>query len=224
MISLEAYKKFILKINNLNTADNLDVSTGEFVLLFNEQQNKWFRNKFKGRSAIYSIDDVQQLIEADMSLVSSATTSTRFQEYKMPSNYLDYISSYALAKKDTCIDRTIYTYQVKLDNINTHLKDINNWPSFEYQEAPITLSSDNIQFYTTDFIITSTYLTYYRYPINIDIAGYTRLDGTTSTNIDPELYDQAVDEIIDWCRVEFQRISENTEGFQLSENSINKNN
>ncbi len=222
MTSIEAYKKFELKVNNINTASGIDVSKGEFVLIYNEQQNKWFRSKFRGRSALYSIDDAQQLISTDRTLTTS-TNGDRYRQFALPTDYFDYISSYALASKGGCSEWPMYTFQVKLNEIDLHLRDENNKPSFEYHETPVTISQDNLQVYKTDFEVDNVYLTYYRYPVAIDIPGYTRLDGTASTNVDPELYDQAVDEIIDWCALELQRLAENPEGFQLSSNRITNN-
>ena len=222
MTSIEAYKKFELKVNNINTASSIDVSVGEFVLIFNEQQYKWFKNKFRGRSVVYAIDDVQQLIHTDSHLTMS-TTGDRYTQFPLPADYFDYISSYVLASKGGCTDTPLGTYQVRLDEINLHLRDEYSKPSFEYQETPVTISQDNLQVYKTDFSVDSVYLTYYRYPVSIDIAGYTRLDGTASTTIDPEIGDQGVDEIIDWCALELQRLASNPEGFQLSVNRINNN-
>lgn len=222
MTSIEAYKKFELKVNNINTASTIDISVGEFVLIYNEQQNKWFRNKFRGRSALYAIDDAQLLITPDKPL-TVAIPGDRYDEFALPADYFDYISSYALASKDGCTERPMYTYQVKLDEINLHLRDEYQKPSFEYHETPVTISQDKLQVYKTDFSIDSVFLTYYRYPVPIDISGYIRLDGTASTTVDPELYDQAVEEIIDWCTLEVQRLAENPEGFQLSANRINNN-
>lgn len=222
MTSIEAYKKFELKVNNINTASGIDISVGEFVLIFNEQQYKWFRNKFRGRSALYSIDDVQQLITTDKHL-TQFTTGDRYTQFALPDDYFDYISSYALASKGQCTARPMYTYQVKLNEIDLHIRDEFSKPSFEYHETPITISQDNLQIYRTDFEVDSVYLTYYRYPVAIDIIGYTRLSGEPSTTVDPELYDQAVDEIVDWCALELQRVAENPEGYQLSVNRINNN-
>lgn len=223
MTSIEAYKKFELKANNINTASSIDISEGEFVLIFNEQQNKWYSSKWKGRGVIYSLDTVQQLISTDQALTKTVNT-TRYSEFTLPDNYLDYISSYALASKGSCKDRVVYTNQVKLNDLPSYLRDENNKPSFEYHDTLSTVSQDKLQVYKTDFSIDSVFLTYYRYPLTIDIAGYTRLDGTPSTTIDPELFDQAIDEIIDWCVLEVQRSASNPEGFQLSQNRITDNN
>lgn len=222
MTSLEAYKKFVLKIDNMNTGTNMDIGVGEFVLLYNEWQNKWMSSKYAGRSVQYLLNDIQNFVKVDDPLALS-NSSDRYSQYALPSDYLDYVSSYTLASKGGCKGRTIYNHQVKMTDIDRHLKDINNWPSFEYHETPITVSQDNIQVYKTDFSIDSVFLTYYRYPAKIDIAGYTKLDGTPSTNADPEMVDGLVDEVIDLCVLEVQRVSENGDGFQLSKDRITNN-
>lgn len=217
--SIEAYKKFELKYNNGNTASALDFGIGEFVLLFNDQQMRWTCDRFEGRSKMYELNDVQFLITPDKPLIGRAD-QPRYTKFDLPNDYINYISSYALASKDGCSNRVIYNYQVKLDDLNDHLRDDNNKPSFEYHEAPATVSQDEVQVYKTDFSIDSVFLTYYRYPKPIDIAGYTKLDGSASVTSDPELYDQAVDEVINWCVIEAERIAGSPEGFQLSKDRI----
>ena len=52
------------------------------------------------------------------------------------------------------------------------------------------------------FKINKVYLTYLRKPRNIDIVGYIKQDGTSSTTIDPELPDDIVEMSIDEaCRI-----------------------
>ena len=46
--------------------------------------------------------------------------------------------------------------------------------------------ANNLNVYTKDFDIERGVTTYYRFPKDIDIDGYVRIDGTASTNIDPE--------------------------------------
>jgi len=222
MTSIEAYKSFETKLNNLDNASNIDISIGEFVLLFNEYQNKWYIEKFSGRSTRGSIDDVQSLSDVDKPLVLVRHIDN-YSEFEIPSNYMDYISSYALANKGSCKHRRLFTHEEKLYNKDLSLQDEYNTPSFEFNETLVTIAEDKIQVYKTDFNIESVFLTYYRYPKAIDIAGYKKIDGSTSITINPELSEIYVIEIIDMCVVEVQRSSENTTGFQLSTDRVNKN-
>lgn len=221
MVSLEAYKRFQLKLNSLANSDNIDISPGEFILIYNEQQNKWYESKFKGRSSKFVIDDIQTLIARDNHLVQVGTMDD-YNEYNLPDDYLDYISNYCRCSKGTCT-RRVKSHQIMSPNREIWYNDANNNPSFEYGETFITVSSDRMQVYKTDFSIDSVFLTYYRYPKPIDIAGYIKLDQTPSVNIDPELVDEYVNEIIDWCVTDVDRIFKDTGSYQLSVDRLNRN-
>jgi hypothetical protein len=43
MTSVEAFKRFQLKINKNDTNTDVDINRGEFVLLYNEQKDVWLR-------------------------------------------------------------------------------------------------------------------------------------------------------------------------------------
>lgn len=219
--SVEAYKKFELKVNKLSTNDNVDISPGEFVLVFNEQQQKWYEFNFRNRGTRY-VDVVQKLIAHDIPL-SPKESHLNHTDFELPENYFDYINSYSLADNGICKDRVIYNEEIKIVNKNILYKDEYNTPSFDYQEGFITLAGNMLQVYKKDFEVTSTILTYYRYPINIDIAGYIKIDGTNSIDINPELPDHYVDEVIDWCVREVTADYSDAEGYNFAERRVNQN-
>lgn len=234
MTILETYKRFQLKVNSLTNSDNVDISPGEFILIYNEQQNKWYESKFKGRSTKFVIDDVQTLASRDAPLTQVGTNAD-YLEYDLPDDYLDYINSHAIAERvitwqdsscktqtQTCT-RRMRCFQVMLPNKELYLRDQYNNPSFDASETFITVSSDKLQVYKTDFSLSSVFLTYYRYPKAVDIAGYTKIDQTPSTNIDPELVDEYVNEIIDWCATEVDRSFKDPNSYQLSVDRLNRN-
>lgn len=219
--SVEAYKKFELKVNKLSTNDNVDISPGEFVLIFNEEQQKWFEDNFKNRGTRY-VDVVQKLISHDASLEIKESHNNH-TDFILPPNYFDYISSYSLADQGTCKGRVIYNEEIRIVNKNILYKDEYNSPSFDYQEGFITLAGDTLQVYKKDFEVVSTFLTYYRYPVNIDIEGYIKIDGTDSVNINPELGDHYVDEIIDLCVRQVSADYSDPERWQTANQTVNEN-
>lgn len=221
MNSIEAYKRFQLKLNSLANSDNVDISEGEFVLIYNEQQVNWYEDNFKNVSSKFKTSDVQKLVERDLNL-TLIREHEDYVNFKLPENYLDYISSYSKCTKGNCSDRRIRNYQIQLPNRELFYRDNFNNPSFEYSETFITVSSDGLQVYKTDFDVNKVYLTYYRYPINIDIEGYIKIDQTPSTTINPELTDDFVNEIIDRCVADVQRSFENTGGYQLAQDRVNR--
>lgn len=220
MTSVEAFKKFQVELNKVDTEDNIDISPGEFVLIYNKWQNKWFEKQYRNKSTRY-VDDVQQLINTDKILEKSSTNED-FSEFKLPSDYFDYIRSNSIGSTDSC-KRNLYNIEVKIINLDLYLNDEYHSPSFEYKQTIVFIASDKIRAYKKGFEIDNLLLTYYRYPKQIDIEGYIRIDQTESTNIDPELSDNYVDEIIDMCVTDVQRIYENGDGFNLSQNRENNN-
>jgi len=82
------------------------------------------------------------------------------------------------------------------------------------------LSEGKIFVFKNDFVVDDCYLNYYRSVREIDIEGYIRLDGKPSTNIDPDIQDQYVDEVIDRCALEIIRRYENPDGFQYAKERI----
>lgn len=221
MTSIEAYKKFELKVNKLSTNDNVDISPGEFVLVYNEQQIKWFEDMFRDRGTRY-VDAVQKLISHDQELILDKDNSNH-TDFKLPDNYFDYINSYSLADNGVCKDRVIYNEEIKIVNKNILYKDEYNTPSFDYQEGFITLAGNMLQVYKNNFNITKTFLTYYRYPVNIDIEGYIKINGSASITVDPELSDHYVDEVIDYCVREVTKDYADVEGWQLANTTVKDN-
>lgn len=212
--SIELYKSYQLKLNKLSTNDNIDISPGEFVLIYNEVKNKWLISKYRNVSTRY-LDDIQDLIESDYKLTKNVETAT-FDEFLLPDNFFDYIRSYSECSQGACTGRVLYNNEVKLVNLNQYLSDEYNTPSFDFEETIVTFSDGKLQVYKKDFVIDSVFFTYYRYPKAIDIAGYTK-SGIPSTNVDPELKDAQLNEIIDMCVIETQRIYSDIEGLNLSQ-------
>ena len=216
--TIELYKEFQLKLNKLDSDDNIDVSPGEFVLIFNEQQMKWFNDNFRNIGN-KNKEKVQKLIEPDFLLLPS-NQSTYYTEFDLPENFFDYIRSYALCSNTNCKNVPVDIFEIKPENVTYYLRDEFNKPSIEYQETFRILANGKVQVYKLGFDVDKVYLTYYRYPVKVDMIGYTRLDQTLSTDINPELDEYYLHEIIDLCVLETQRQIENGEGFQLSKDRI----
>lgn len=212
--SIELYKNYQLKLNKLSTNDNVDISPGEFVLIYNEVKNKWLISKYRNVSTRY-LDDIQELIEPDYKL-NKVGENSQYDEFSLPNNFFDYIRSYSSCSRGDCKGRIVYNNEVKLVNLSQYLSDEYNTPSFDFEETVATFSNDKLQVYKKDFVIDSVFFTYYKYPKSIDIEGYTK-SGLPSTTINPELKDTQLDEIIDLCVLETQRRYSDVEGLKLSQ-------
>ena len=215
MTSSEAYKEFLLKLNKNDSNTNINVSKGEFVLRYNEIRLFWLAEKLKSKEDSDEIHDLSELLEEDKPL-SFIKKGPRAYQFKLPTEFFNYVSSYSLATRKKCSERTLYNWLVKPRNVNTLLKDENNNPSFDYEETIAIISEDKLKVYYNDFKIDKVFLTYYREPGKIDIEGYIKLDGTYSANINPDISDSLVYEILNRIVLEVARSYENPEGYSLA--------
>lgn len=114
--------------------------------------------------------------------------------------FMFYIDSYILADKEECKNRVIYSNAdlVKHADLSILLRDSNFKPSFEYQETIVDISSDELHVYTDGTFTPSwLYLSYLRYPQEIDKEGYVHFDGSDSVDRNCELEDYLKDELLD---------------------------
>ena len=219
MTSADAYTKFILKINKLNTSTNPYVDKGRFVLIFNEQQNRWLEQQFSKRD-FQALLSIQELMVDNLELTNGIVHNDGHVDYPLPDDYFDYVVSYTLATRGNCVGRVVRCWLIKPFDLNDKLRDAYTAPSFDYEETIVTIANNKIQVYVDDFTIDKFVFSYYRYAKPIDIIGYVKVDGTLSSNVDPELSDKFVDEIISRCAEEVMRNFTDAEGFALSKDRI----
>jgi hypothetical protein len=220
MTSAEAFKRFQLKINKNDTNTDVDINRGEFVLLYNEQKDIWLREKVHTYQSSDAVHDLQE-IQVKYKELELLYREKDYDVFNLPDNFSDYISSYSLCTDGTCPDIIIRHLPFKPKNENMLLESSNYEPSLEFEETVVDLSNNQLFVYKKDFSVTKTLLNYYRNVGAIDIEGYIKLDGSLSTNIDPDLTDLYVDEILNRCAKEVIRRYENPEGFQLAQDRLN---
>ena len=193
----ECYARALQKaeLNLANGGDKLDLP--RFVLLFNEQQNRYVRYALKKKN-VDDIRYIQKLIVYNKKLNKlQAFTNPESYLYGIPNDFFDFVSISGSFKKGSCVSSDFGLWEIHHEDINELLMDENNKPSYDYRETFYTIGHDGINVYTGGFDVTRINLTYYRYPKEVDIAGYVRVDGSASSDIDPELDDKVVLMILD---------------------------
>lgn len=215
MLSIEAYKRLLLKINKNDTNADIDISKGEFVLLYNEQKDRWLKEKI---SAHQSNDGVEDLLEIQVKHkeLDLYSVENEYGIFSLPENFFSYLSSYSYCSDAVCSGVVVRHFPFKPRNENMLLENTNTQPSLDFEETVVDLSDNKLFVYRKDFSVDKTFLNYYRAVGKIDIEGYRHLDGTPSVNIDPDLIDVYVDEILNRCATEIIRRYENPDGFQLA--------
>lgn len=212
MIPVEqAYERFLQKVEKNITNDNISTSRGNFVILFNESQNKFSEENLQQRG-VDDIRYIQHLLILDKRLSDGVEKADHF-DFKLPNNYLDIADARATATKRICTAK-LELWEIQAENLNSVLSNQYDKPSFEWREAPFIINSNNISVYTDKtFKVDSISLDYYRYPKKISLVNEFDPESKFS-EIEIEWDDKALDRIISYCAGEFD-INESNPRFQL---------
>lgn len=205
----ELVYEFKLMINKVNRQDNVDIPVEDVIVYLNRAQMSWIKTKINpnniykvGYEAIEKrIDDLQVLKQPAVRLTPTKTNDLFYLGYSCPledaANYMFYVNSVCVAKQQDC-KKNLTIHLIKQGDLNNMYLDANLGPSFSWRSTLATIGDNKLFVYTDgSFSIENVLLTYLRYPKNIDIEGYTKLDGTTSQNVNCELPEYAKGDIVD---------------------------
>jgi len=134
--------------------------------------------------------------------------------------FMFYIDSYMIADKGNCKNRIIWcdAELIKHSDISLLLQNLNYKPSFEYQQTLADISTDELHFYTDGtFTPKKVYVSYIRYPKNMNPEGFIELDGSVSAKQDCELETYLEDELLDIVCMNLGIYTENTSAVQGSQ-------
>jgi hypothetical protein len=211
------------------------------ILALNEAQIKLIKQKVDGFSVVSGLgldafkkryEDLQSLVVTynnqplTLSIKNAELNQWFANIHLLTPKYMFYIDSYVLADKGRCKDRKIWINKdlAKHGDISLLLNNTHYKPSFEYQETFNFLSSDEISVFTDGtFTPTKIYISYMRYPVYIDKAGYVKFDGTPSVDQDCELETYLEDELLDLTVQNLAMYTENQSAVQNSAYRIQTN-
>ena len=216
MKSIEAYKRFLLKINKFDSNDDIRISKGEFVILFNDEAKRWQNQKLKENNSTSEINDLEVLLVNDFELIK-VNEKQNYANFELPSNFFKITDCSVFAKTDNCAVKKLHCINLKPKFKSSRLNDAMSSPSFEWEETFYIVSNDLLQAYTDgNFKIDKVFLDYYKLIPEIDIEGYINILGEASTTIDPIINGTSINEVINRCVVECLRNYQNPELFQQS--------
>lgn len=221
MKSNEIYKRFLLKINKNDSNDGVNILPSHFVLMFNSEALKWLRETLDKDGDNIKLDHLDKLLQPDVEVPLYKKYDDSV-EFTLPDNFYRHASSFSLASKGTCKNVKIFNFEKKSLGFTATLADDFSKPQFDFEETVFIITQNRIRIYTGDFTVNKVFVTYYRTPTEIDIAGYTRIDGSSSTDIDCDLALDNIDEIIDRVATEVTRQFADSEGFQYAKERENE--
>jgi hypothetical protein len=229
------------KLNKLSTNEHQQIALEDKILALNEAQIKLIKQKVDGFSTVSGMgldsfkkryEDLQSLVvayndgELPLTLENAKLNQWKANIHELTPKYMFYIDSYVLANKGRCLDRIIWINRdlAKHGDLQYCLNNTHYKPSFEYQETFNFISSDEISIFTDGtFTPTKILISYMRYPVYIDKAGYIKFDGTASTNQNCELETYLEDELLDLTVENLAMYTENISAVQMAAYRIKTN-
>ena len=242
MISVDSLLyKIDQRLNKLSTNEHQQIALEDKILALNEAQIKLIKQKVDGFSTVSGMgldsfkkryEDLQSLVvayndgELPLTLENAKLNQWKANVHALTPAYMFYIDSYVLANKGRCTDRIIWINRdlAKHGDLQYCLNNNHYKPSFEYQETFNFISSDEISIFTDGtFTPTKIFISYMRYPVYIDKAGYIKFNGTASTNQNCELETYLEDELLDLTVQNLAMYTENQSAVQMAAYRINTN-
>lgn len=204
--SLDIALKVKYRLNKVDTQDDENISIYNIVEAYNKAQlniiNRLLSKNNNYKTGVEStkkrIDDLKNLVNEEPKTLSVQKKSGYVITENLPKDYFHHIRTTCLAKNNLCSKKDMFVYLQEESNINTLLRNQHINPSFEWGETIGTLVGNKLKIYTENkFDVDKAYITYIKFPKNIDIPGYIKKDGSLSTQIDPELPDDIVEMTIE---------------------------
>ena len=229
--------KIDLKLNKVAALDHQVIPLENKILALNEAQLKLVKLKMDPNNPLglgldsfkKRYEDLEVLVESPanhplvLTLLDSRLNQWTANLDLLAPEYMFYIDSYITATKGQCQEKMIYVNKdlVKHSDVITLLTNTNYKPSFEYEETFCSISNFLLSIYTDGTFIPDTiYVSYLRYPQQIDYPGYVKLDGTTSVHSNSELPEYLEDELLNLAIQELAMATENMPAVQFTQERI----
>jgi len=200
----EAYLRFLTKVNKNLSSNNIAASKDRFVFLYNEEQIRFLDYSLDQRNDS-SLSDAEEFLVIDNNVQPLPAIDNIVPLDVNADDWFEISSAFAYVDTKDCKGIRVSLFEIKNFDQEQIVRDANNAPSIRYREAPYYIGNNNLNVYTKDFTIDRGVITYYRFPKPVDISGYVKIDGTASTDIDPEGTDWWVNKVISMCAESFFR-------------------
>jgi hypothetical protein len=221
------------RLNKLASNAHQQIALEDKILAANEAQLKLIKQKLDGNN-IYKLgldafkkryEDLQKLVENyedhPLPLIPTDAYLNKWVAdlTVLKPKYMFYVDSYVVASKGACKNKRVDVNNdlVKHADIPTLLNNSNYKPSFEYRETFSIVSTDEIGIFTDGtFTPKDVYVSYIRYPQEIDFPGYVKLDDKDSSLSDCELEEYLEDELLDLMVENLAMYTENQSAVQYA--------
>ncbi len=235
--TLQLLTELDIKLNKLSTSTYQGIPLEVKLLALNNAQIQLVKQKIDINN-IYGIgfdgfkkryEDLQILI-VESEKTTPIKTKNIYTSYDIDlttlnNKYMFPVLIAGACTKGKCSNRIVAATKIsKHSDLQMYLNNNHYCPSFEYQETIATVSKNKLQFFTDDtFKVDNIYLTYIKYPQEVDVSGYEHLDGTPSIDQDSEFDYYLKDEILDLATLELALSTDNKPAVEASQIRLKNN-
>lgn len=213
-----AYLQFVNQVNRNLTNNNVNVDRPRFIILFNDISNRYVEWILEKRNEDV-IRYISILLETNKKLQKEGNKHN-YDEFKLPKDYFDLANLHVHVSSGKCKRIEIKPTEVKVEDVEELYRDKYSEPSLEWRSTFYYTGGGKVRIFKKDFDIQQAFLSYYRYPKQVDIQGYIKEDGSQSQDVDPEFDDKVVGRILIAMAKEFSAINNDPNGYQMNSNKL----
>jgi hypothetical protein len=214
----KAYLQFVNLVNRNLTNNKVNVDKPRFILLYNDIFNRYIEWVLEKRNED-AIRYIAPLLVPNKKL-SKAGSEHTFDKFNLPEDYFDLANLHIHASGGSCGGVEVKAWEVKVEDVEEKFHDKFQEPSLPWRETFYHTADNKVLVYKKGFSIQESFLSYYRYPKQVDIEGYIHMDGTPSQSVHPELDDKVVGRVLLAMSKEFSAINEDTAGYQMDSDRL----
>lgn len=163
----ESYQKYLILAESNGTTDKLSTDKGRYAVKYNISQNKVIEWLIENNST--DENRYLQSIKEPYEKLTLLDTKTDYTSFSIPKTYFDFIDLRVFGDSGKCYNQIFRAREVKGENVSNLLVDEFSSPSFKFRETFYTIAKDAVQVFKKGFNIGSTEMSYYRYPIQIEL-------------------------------------------------------
>jgi hypothetical protein len=216
----DVYERYLVKAEKNSTNDNFSTDRGKVALLYNELSVRLIQFYLHNRQLDVK-KDIQVLLIDNIEL-GLEESKENYNLFNLPSDFLSWSSARATGSKGACSNEHIDLFELRDEDKSNIVTSSFFSPSFDYREAPYSYAGNQIKVYKeVGMEINKTFLTYYKYPIKIQLQDPDNPESTFQ-NVQIELPEKVVDRIVSAMVGDF-KINNADPSFQFDKQRQNEN-
>ncbi|PRY38437.1 hypothetical protein CLV58_109164 [Spirosoma oryzae] len=196
MTTEQLYYQSLAQLSRLGTGVGQKIEPDIWVALWNAAQASWFGKSLESRSDSVLRDQLSYLYVPDELLTPvQGETPDRFRSFNLPDTLYQLTSIRVRAIRDSCEAELLATPQMP-QLVAEQWEDPMLRPDFDWRETIYSQARGKLLVYQRNFQVNQARISYYQRPIDLELPGYQKLDGSISQAINSDMPAELQQEIL----------------------------